>query len=300
MESQCLRRCCSLLHNVFITRNAYRHYRCFCEGTLLETNHEKSEIISRKGHPPLDVKHSVKNLGSYRNLLWENKVPVSSETIRDKVNAICRRKMSFRAKAINIDIFLNSQLVYQLRYFFCSKTLLSQAQRLVMKAFWGNLKPEIDQNSLFLPPNFGDVGVSHLALKTYAAKLVDLKFIFFNEEEEDLALTNFILSKRNVNDSFLFKTVKFLKKFGIELSSICNNELSIFYDATELTIKRDTTFKSLYHFLVLSNSPKISCVEGYWKRVCVFNAHIIRSCYFWKISGEPQAFAHIKKTSCFA
>ena len=120
-----------------------------------------------------------KNLGitHYLNDL-ERKIDTVS--IESQVEEIHKRKMSWRAKAINLDIFGCSKVYFILRHEITSKHGIKKLQKIITNGIRGSLRHEIRQNILFLPPQLGGIGLPNIQKKICTAKLCDMRNILFN------------------------------------------------------------------------------------------------------------------------
>ena len=239
----CFVDCCSMEYLEKIVKR-------FCDATQLTINEQKSDILSHQ--PVVNKKKTVQkivHLGiTHRIDKKDNGSPIIAQ---QKIDEIAARKMSFRAKAINLDIFLTSKLLFLLRHSKCSLENIEQYQKLFVNCIWGKLSPEIRKDILCLPTEDGGIGLPNITFKICTAKIMDLKNVLFGKDKdvEDEW-------RKALRGGEAKQDLKFLKNCGLNWKNINNERLVLAFKGQEVEIRSETSFKETYKKLILINTDK--------------------------------------------
>ena len=138
----------------------------------------------------MPTQRQIKILGVEHDVGKEktNNTGPENEKLENMISTISRRIISFRAEAINLDIFVYSKLVYVLRH---TKLILNQLngfQKKISKSIWLNKRAAVSSDILCLPARSGGIGLPNIKVKVLAAMVVDVKNIFFNTAVQKLNL----------------------------------------------------------------------------------------------------------------
>ena len=111
----------------------------FCKSTQLEVNIDKSMVMTNNsivGFDSLAPMKQVKNLGITHYL--NERIDVNyANSIENKIKEIESRKMSWRAKAINLEIFAGSKIYFPLRHQIVSNEMVEKLQKAFTNCIWG-------------------------------------------------------------------------------------------------------------------------------------------------------------------
>ena len=138
--------------------------------------------------------------------------------------------MSWRGKAINLDIFIGSKIIFELRHGTPELATLTAIQKVLTNGIWGSFRHEINQSILFLPPELGGIGLPNISKKICTAKLLDLRNIMFSDIAQDHA--------KEIELQFRYKAgvikseCDFLLECGIKVVNIAEKTLYIEYKGT--------------------------------------------------------------------
>ena len=235
----------------------FRLLESFCKSTQLEVNVDKSTVMTSNsivGFDSLAPVKQVKNLGIIHYL--NETIDVNyTNSIESKIKEIESRKMSWRAKAINLDIFAGSKIYFQLRHQIVSKDMVEKLQKAFTNCIWGSLRHEIRQNVLHLPSILGGIGLPNVQKKICTAKLCDLRNILFSETE--LLHAKEIELQFKYNAGVLKKEREFFKTSGISIKELAINKLKIEFQNRTFEIDVSTTFKELYLFFIMEDCTEL-------------------------------------------
>ena len=137
-----------------------------------------------------------------------------------------------------------------MRYDKLTLMTIDKVQKCLINNFWNNNRHEVRQDILYLPVKFGGLGFPHMRSKFAAAKLKDLVRVLSDSQNADINEDLLKELKKNQYDD-----QKFLKKLGITINIENESDpivLEIKYDNRTLQLGRETKFKTLYKFLVIS------------------------------------------------
>ena len=196
----------------------------------------------------------VKNLG-ITHYLNEGMDVNYVKLIESKIKEIESRKMSWRTKAINLDIFAGSKIYFQLRHQIVSKDIVENMQKAFTNCIWGPLRHEIRQNVLHLPSILGGIGLPNIQKKICTAKLCDLRNILFNETEPLHAKEIELQFKYNAG--VIKKEPEFFKTSGINIKELAIKKLIIEIQNRTFEVDVSTTFKELYLFFIMEDCTEI-------------------------------------------
>ncbi|MEM6402862.1 MAG: reverse transcriptase family protein, partial [Cyanobacteria bacterium P01_D01_bin.116] len=233
----------------------------FCDATQLEVNKDKSEILSKFTNHSYKSCKTLKTLGIEHSVL--PKQTAASEFLSEiayKADETCNRKMSLRAKALTLDIFIMSKILYKARHNKLNLKQCDKAQKILNQCIWDNKIHEVKQDFLFLPTELGGIGLPSVKFKAAVAKLMDWKTIFLDESQQDHA--SLIIQKSQQKKSNCVKdTINFLKKCKITIKKLELKNLEIQYEDKCLILNQNTTSKDLYEFFICSRKVRESLNE---------------------------------------
>ena len=218
--------------------------KSFCKSTQLEVNVDKSMVMKYNSIFGFGSLAPVRNLGITRYL--NERIDVNyANSIQCKSNEIESRKMSWRAKAINLCRLKN---LLPLRH-----QIVSRDGREVAESFYemylGPLRHEIRQNVLHLPSTLSGIGLPNIQKKNCTAKLCDLRNILFNDTEPLHAKEIELQFKYNAG---VMKTEReFFKASGINIKELAIKKLKIEFQNRTFEVDVSTTFKELYLFFIM-------------------------------------------------
>ena len=239
----------------------------FGEATQLKINVGKTEILCPKKLGHYKVQKEIKILGITHQSNGEvlNTQQKFTE-VQKAISTISKRVISNRAKAINFDIFIFSKLIYILRHSKLVNAQLEHFQRNITKAIWGNKRAAVSSSILCLPSRVGGIGLPNIKLNTLAAKLIDLKNIYY----QDCAQKPMLVKQLNTKKKSYFRDLKiFLQrnqkvKLELDASSEC---LTLTREGSQMDLNKETSMKRVYYFLLetdelilkMKNRPASSC-----------------------------------------
>ena len=166
----------------------------FCDISSLELNKSKCKIISHKR------KHSkvFKHLGINYDLNLPNSDKISEvEPVKMK-HKFVMPKMSYRGKAIVMDVFIVSQIVFKARNQNFSPQYIASSQKIITNRLWNDGFHDINEKILTLPTTLGGVGLPDISLKIATAKLIDYRNILC--DKSDLELSSFLINAINMKN----------------------------------------------------------------------------------------------------
>ena len=116
----------------------FQRLESFCKSTQLEVDVDKSMVMTNNsivGFHSLEPVKQVKKLGITHYL--NERIDVKhANSIESKIKEIESRKMSRRAKTINLDIFAGSKIYFQLRHQIVSKEMVEKLQKAFTYCIW--------------------------------------------------------------------------------------------------------------------------------------------------------------------
>ena len=225
--------------------------------TGLAINYDKSEILAKTRTIPntdenkqIKVVDCVKILG-VKTTTKGTMDPETRNEIWKTINQIPKfinKNTSFRARAINIETFVLSKIIYKLRHFTQLKTFLKKLKSKMVDNFWLQKKHNVSQDVIHTERRDGGIGLKNLNKAVSVAKIMNVKVSLANEPE------------KNFQKSKWFKMITSdLKKDKIEMTINTDNTIILHYFFQNLTINVDTKSKEVYDFLN-SSLINISCL----------------------------------------
>ena len=101
-----------------------------------------------------------------RNEIWKtiNQIP-----------KFINKNTSFRARAINIETFVLSKIIYKLRHFTQLKTFLKKLNSKMVDNFWLQKKHNVSQDVIHTERRDGGIGLKNLNKAVSVAKIMNVK-----------------------------------------------------------------------------------------------------------------------------
>ena len=112
----------------------------------------------------------------------DTSVSDSLAEIARKASRYARQSMSYKARSINIEVFVISKRVHRLRHLNNPKNLIGKLNRDLINQFWQNKKHRV--NSEILQLNLKECGLrlKNLPILVTACKIMNLKEFYFQEK----------------------------------------------------------------------------------------------------------------------
>ena len=221
----------------------------FCDISSLELNKSKCKIISHKR------KHSkvFKHLGINYDLNLPNNDKISEVELVKMKHKFVMPKMSYRGKAIVMDVFIVSQIVFKARNQNFSPQYIASSQKIITNGLWNDGFHDINEKILTLPTTLGGVGLPDISLKIATAKLIDYRNILC--DKNDLELSSFLINAINMkNDENVAGDLKFFKRTKIDVIYASVDGIDIRYCDERYSIEQNTKSAELYFFMIKHKS----------------------------------------------
>ena len=186
-----------------------------------------------------------------RNEIWK--------TINQIPNFI-NKNTSFRARAINIETFVLSKIIYKLRHFSQLKTFLKKLNSKMVDNFWLQKKHNVSQDVIHIERKNGGIGLKNLSKAVSVAQIMNVNFSLANEPEKNFQKSKWF--KMITND---------LKTDKIEITINTDNTIVLHCFFQNLSINVGTKSKEVYDFLN-SSLMNLSCIPriaktAYWQNI---------------------------------
>ena len=217
----------------------------FCEKTLLALNHDKTEIICNGDiQEPFEKKNQMKLLGVKLNTSGKCNNPVKQQLmdIVDSGRKFCLKSMTLKARAKNLETFVFSKLLYQLRNVDVTKGFLEKMESKLIDNIWLNKKHCVSKEVLYAPPASGGIGLKNIHILTATAKLMTIRNICLENNENSFKL----ISRSNLYR----RELQFLRKYDISIEAIFDRTFTLRHKNRSLLFDKTVSFKMLYRFLI--------------------------------------------------
>ena len=197
---------------------------------ILPENITPSKSITVLGVPILPTNHDT----SVSDCLAE---------IARKASRYALQSMSYKARSINIEVFVISKLVHRLRHLNNRKKLIGKLNRDLTNQFWQNKKHRVNSEILHLDLKECGLRLKNLPILVTACKIMNLKEFYFQEKN------------RNIVEKFLQSSFFLRERFEIECRKkrtleIRDHKLLIKQGGLEKEIMADTKTREIYSFLM--------------------------------------------------
>ena len=241
----------------------------FQDLTGLAINYDKSEILAKtRTVPNTDENKQIKVLDCVKVLgvRTTTKRTTDHETrneIWKTINQIPKfpnKNTSFRARAIKIETFVLSKIIYKLRHFSQLKIFMKKLNSKMVDNFWLQKKHNVSQDVIHTERKDGGIGLKNLSKAVSVAKIMNIKVSFA------------IVPEKHSQKSKWFQIItNDLKKDNIEITINTDNTIIFYYFFQNLSINVDTKSKEVYDFLN-SSLINLSCIPRiaktvYWQNI---------------------------------
>ena len=261
----------------------------------LEVNISKTEIASN-GQVPTGyvVSETLDILGIP---IWAKNPQVGSlheqlRNIADDSSHYCNRSMSFRARALNIETFIYSQLIHKMRHLRIQKHFIKSLNSRIVDQFWLSRKHNVHIDVLSTNVSNCGIGLKKLDLLTISAKIMNLKYLAFQQKENEF-------SDQLKSSKFFRQIIRKEIVIGscVQELSFEHNSLKIKINGIEINICKDTKSKAVHGLLLkaqksnealirlnktavkLQTNPNnlVNVCKNLWAntRLCAFDKNII-------------------------
>ena len=93
----------------------------------------------------------------------------------NQVSKFVNKNTSLRARAINIETFVLSKIIFRLRHFTKMKTFLKKLNSRIADNFWQQKKHNVSQDVLHTDRKKGGIGLKNLSKAVSVAKILNIK-----------------------------------------------------------------------------------------------------------------------------
>ena len=229
----------------------------FCEGTQFQIQRSKCQIYQPEVTSVQGRTKTLKILGTLKgdprvcaNLEQEKILKALRES-----NIFFNRWMSLRAKAITMNTFVIPKVLHLCRHQKIRRIVLTAYRKLSLSALWGaGRKSEIAICHLERPVANGGIGWPSLLCHTLAAKLIDLRNLFFSDQTTGELISRNWQRRRNYRkileaDLKLVKiTINVTGQENISLITSCGSQI---------VLNRESTYKELYLVCLKSSADDL-------------------------------------------
>lgn len=228
----------------------------FTEISGLKINKQKSEVLCKSNaHSVFVQKPSVKILGIRYS--FEKNFITLKETLKQiasNSSKFCLKSMTLRARALNINTFIYSKIIFQLQNHEFSKNFLKSLEKTVLDNFWLGKKHNLSKNILHSDPIDKGVGLKNLSLSVIAAKIFNFKSFIFNSRQR-----KYISDLKN--SLWYKKLAKYLKKFKVILKECHYKKLVVRVGFIDYVLTETMRTKDIYQILISAENSHIAITE---------------------------------------